>query len=139
MAFNQLGFDIVFHVGVIMPVYVRKIADKSGISVKDGLHGFQVTLTRLYNGFIGEKSIFHGYLPPFPGVTAAMQAGYAAPLCFWSARTLNLFLFTSCAGSNTERFPLSTVPATGTGRQHFGLSSLDYPPAKPGGAVNGGQ
>ena len=27
------------------------------------------------------------WLSPFPGVTAARQAGYAVRLCFWSART----------------------------------------------------
>lgn len=87
LAFNQLGFDIIFHVGVIMSVYVGEVADKSGVSVKDGLHSFRVALTRLDNGFIGEKSVFHGYAPPFPGVAAARQAGYAALLYFGSVHT----------------------------------------------------
>ena len=76
---------MVFHVGVVISVHVGEVADKSGVAVKNGLHGCRAALTRLDNGFIGEKSIFHGCAFPFPGVAAARQAGYVVRLYFWSA------------------------------------------------------
>lgn len=88
LTFNQLGFDVVLHIGVVISVHVGEVADKSGVSVKNCLHGCRVALARLDNGFIGEKSIFHGCASPFPGVAAARQAGYAVPLCCVSVRTV---------------------------------------------------
>lgn len=88
LTFYQLGFDVVLHIGVVISVHAGEIADKSGVSVKDGLHGCRVALMGFHNGFIGEKSIFHGCAPPFPGVAAARQAEYAVPLCCVSVRTV---------------------------------------------------
>jgi len=86
LTFYQLGFDVILHIGVVISVHAGEVADKSGVSVKNSLHGCRVTLARLDNGFIGEKSIFHGYASPFPGVVAAKQAGYAARLSCVSVR-----------------------------------------------------
>lgn len=88
LAFYQLAFDVVLHIGVVISVYVGEVADKSSVSVKDGLHGCRVALMGFHNGFIGEKSIFHGCVSPFPGVAAARQAGYAVRLCCVSVRTV---------------------------------------------------
>lgn len=88
LTFNQLGFDVVLHIGVVISVHVGEVADKSRVSVKNCLHGCRIALARLDNGFIGEKSIFHGCASPFPGVAAARQAGYAVPLCCVSVRTV---------------------------------------------------
>lgn len=71
LTFYQLGFDVVLHIGIVISVHVGEIVDKSGVSVKDGLHGCRVALARLDNCFIREKSIFHGCAPLFPSVAAA--------------------------------------------------------------------
>ena len=88
LTFYQLGFDVILHIGVVISVHAGEVADKSGVSVKNSLHGCRVALMGFDNGFIGEKSIFHGCASPFPGVAAARQAGYAAPLCCGSVRTV---------------------------------------------------
>lgn len=57
LTFYQLGFDVILHIGVVISVHAGEVADKSGVSVKNSLHGCRVTLARLDNGFIGEKSM----------------------------------------------------------------------------------
>ena len=110
-AFNQLCSDVVLHIRVIIAVHFGEIADIPGISVKDGLYRYGVTLMRLYNRVIGEKSVTHKTAPPFPLSAASRQAGYAARLCCVSSRFVLRFFSASSAGSNIKRFPPASVPA----------------------------
>ena len=43
-AFNQLCFDVVLHIKVIIAVHLREVADISGIAVKDSLYRYWVAL-----------------------------------------------------------------------------------------------
>ena len=65
-AFNQLCFDVVLHIRVIIAVHFGKVADISGVAVKDSLYRYGVALMCLYNRVIGEKSVTQRTAPPFP-------------------------------------------------------------------------
>ena len=110
-AFNQLCFDVVLHIRVIIAVHFGKVADISGVAVKDSLYRYGVALMCLYNRVIGEKSVTQRTAPPFLLSAASRQAGYAARLCCVSSRIVLRFLSVSSAGSNTKRFPPAFVPA----------------------------
>ena len=64
-AFNQLCFDVVLHIRVIIAVHFGEVADISSIAVKDSLYRYGVALMCLYYRVIGEKSVTHGTTPPF--------------------------------------------------------------------------
>ena len=112
-AFNQLCSDVVLHIRVIIAVHFGKVADISGVAVKDSVYRYGVALMCLYNRVIGEKSVTQRTAPPFPLSAASRQAEYAARLCCVSSRFVLRFLSVSSAGSNTKRFPPVSVPAIG--------------------------
>ena len=65
-AFNQLCFDVVLHIRVIIAVHFGEVADISSIAVKDSLYRYGVALMCLYYRVIGEKSVTQRTAPPFP-------------------------------------------------------------------------